>query len=1039
MPELVNSQRRINKATYVNIRAANTDEDQLRKAQIRRPLEKVNFIRSLQLSGAELAKINGQFDQPGADEGRQKYAALLKLAEALSKDLSPASNLRVASTVARIHPQTLADFGRLVAGSRRKLGKEAQSEFKQIHQKYARYLNQGATSPVDVEAAPVSSPKGSVQSHSSRMVMAKSHPILQPNAGFARPTRLSAPSLADPNQNGKGNPDLNPTEATAKPYSVATSAAHTPSIKEAFDWALEQNDPKALELNELARTLQRRSLESVSWYAIEGLPERLERLANQTDEAVNGFVEQFRIEPIGRLHLERLDMTPVGVERGELVYSIPLAPKETVNIGHKEWSIKSEEFEKIVQDSLEEFSEEGVTEKNDLSQSTESQNRHATAFSLSGSYSGYGASISVGYNSSSEDQQAQKDSRQQSITLTRKASARAKKEHKQSFKVTSVVGAEDQSVRVITNPSETAAMRVDYYQLMRKWRVDLYRYDLRMTYDIVIPSPGADLLQELDELRALDQSIEMPFDFSLPVSAITPENWADLAARYGANVPSPPEAKKHLMESQELREMSTSEEWSGVEINALILNVDDDYEVETAIFVARHNYKGDRDKSNVTVSDQGKLLDRNPGVSSKFELTGLIGKSGELSVIYSRRYVGQGQVYAELTLVPKQSTMERWQFAAWGAMREAAETAHYENRQTLTERREKLEEEIKGWDALTLRKMEREEIMKGVLRWLFGPEFELVPSEIERFFEPVNGSGPAWSKKRGPRAVSWLAGLLGGDKHEAKDPAFLEVLTPTEENWERVMRFGELIKFLHHAIEWENVVYFTYPYFWDSPDNWNFKRFLQHPDSLHREFLRAGSARVVLTIRPGYEEDFAKFVELGGLGDDHPYLTIAEEIQSYARTNYPGVPPANPPGNFRPLLMPKQIKAWQDLQRFKILLEKHYEEHGSYPLETEWMDVVKSCAQTLADAKELDPWGEPWDRETIPDLDPWGQKWNYIYPGVYNDFDLASYGANGELGGEGEDADITSWAEASLIGRWYEYTPTSALDISIDTTLTELA
>jgi len=59
--------------------------------------------------------------------------------------------------------------------------------------------------------------------------------------------------------------------------------------------------------------------------------------------------------------------------------------------------------------------------------------------------------------------------------LTRKASSRVKKEHKQSFKVASAAGTEDQAVRLIINPFPDKATRVDYYQLVRKWRVDLYR------------------------------------------------------------------------------------------------------------------------------------------------------------------------------------------------------------------------------------------------------------------------------------------------------------------------------------------------------------------------------------------------------------------------------------------------------------------------------------------------------------------------------------------------------------------------------------
>ena len=43
------------------------------------------------------------------------------------------------------------------------------------------------------------------------------------------------------------------------------------------------------------------------------------------------------------------------------------------------------------------------------------------------------------------------------------------------------------------------------------------------------------------------------------------------------------------------------------------------------------------------------------------------------------------------------------------------------------------------------------------------------------------------------------------------------------------------------------------------------KKYMQHPDIMHKTFLKAGAARVVLTIRPGFEKDFVSFVENGGL------------------------------------------------------------------------------------------------------------------------------------------------------------------------------
>ncbi len=42
-------------------------------------------------------------------------------------------------------------------------------------------------------------------------------------------------------------------------------------------------------------------------------------------------------------------------------------------------------------------------------------------------------------------------------------------------------------------------------------------------------------------------------------------------------------------------------------------------------------------------------------------------------------------------------------------------------------------------------------------------------------------------------------------------------------------------------------------------------------------------------------------------------------------------------------------------------------------------------------------------------VDPWGNPYVYLSPGAHDAFDIISYGADGEPGGEGNDADIESW------------------------------
>ena len=45
----------------------------------------------------------------------------------------------------------------------------------------------------------------------------------------------------------------------------------------------------------------------------------------------------------------------------------------------------------------------------------------------------------------------------------------------------------------------------------------------------------------------------------------------------------------------------------------------------------------------------------------------------------------------------------------------------------------------------------------------------------------------------------------------------------------------------------------------------------------------------------------------------------------------------------------------------------------------------------------------------MPPSDPWGRPYIYKYPGERAEFDLLSYGKDGQPGGEGEAADIKNW------------------------------
>lgn len=617
--------------------------------------------------------------------------------------------------------------------------------------------------------------------------------------------------------------------------------------------------------------------------------------------ALTAFIAAMKVEPVGYLHLEKLNFTPAEIQRGELVYSVPLAPGEEVNITHKEWSHNSEEFERFVTDYIEEYSEEGVTEKTELAQAVSNQDKHSTGFNTgvtaSGGYGPVSVTASVAYKSDSSSQRSSKLSRKRSQEITEKASSRAKREHKTSFKVSSASGTTEEAVRKIKNPSDTNATRVDYYQLIRKWRVDLLRYGVRMTYDLNIPEPGLALLQKIMQIRSIDRFLARPFSFELRPIDLNHKNWHQYAAKYHATgVPAPPQ--ETLVLSQQMRHKWTKDEakydyWGSIEFE-----VDSKYEVNwfTPYLSPTPfpDHLGPADKFiNSVVTDNSWIK----------------GHSGKVQIVYRMKWLENAHVVVQLEVKLREQAFREWQLAAWQAIRDSSESAHNSVRRRLQTFRDALEGEIGSQDPLTLRKIEREEVMKNVLRWMIGPSFDFLrsgmPVSTRDLYEPDASVKPI--------------------------------------SWKRTLAYGELIRFLHQAVEWENMIYFLYPYFWTDPGRWQDKLDLDHPDFLHRVFLKAGSARVVLPIRPGFEKEFSQLIELGEFGShsgDHPYVTIAEEMRNFANTNYPNTPSANPATNVRPLLTPRQKKAWADIEMLMQLLERYKKQHKAYPSTQEGVSML---------------------------------------------------------------------------------------------------
>ncbi|MFL6690310.1 MAG: type II secretion system protein GspG [Alphaproteobacteria bacterium] len=715
--------------------------------------------------------------------------------------------------------------------------------------------------------------------------------------------------------------------------------------------------------------------------------------------ALDTFTNAISVSPIGMLHLERIEMAPAGIERGELVATIPLAPGETTSVVQKEWSVTSQEFSSIVTDYLENYSEKGVTEKSELAESTESQAKHSEQLGLSASLSGSNGFVTFATtataNLSDSIEQSTKQSRNQSKEVTTKASSRARKEHQVSIQTSSTVGQEQTSTRTLTNPSTTDTMRIDYFSMMRKWRVRLLQYGLRLTYDVAIPEPGAALRAAHARLAELTKLLSGAFSFNLDPASITEQSYLSLASAWGVAIEAPPDNAWVQTQTKALTDSTGTGQGDSLEFD-----IKDGYEIErvdvggygravdNSSIIYIHFPTDGLSIFNTATNDERQGSDFSGG-----SLSNLVGLTGHLQLPFFHGYAKWGNAFATIHAKPSDATIQAWRQRAWQLIHDTARDGYYAQAQAWIQERDALRAQIEGVDTLSLRREELEEVMKGVLRWLLGPDFDFMPTDVVALFT-------------GPAGQSFTGNDLGLNA----------------DGWTTMFVYQEMVKFIHQAIEWENMLYFVYPYFWDVPAAWDFVRTLEHPDPTRQAFLRAGSARIVLTIRAGFEEGFTAFVEKGELGHvlppDHPYVSIGQEIRDYDQTNYPGIPPANPDQQPRPLLTPQQRQAWQDMQGLMVLLEKYKADNGRYPTTSEGLTSVAG---------------------TVPAADPWGKPYQYQCPGTYNDYDLWSFGADGALGGDGDAADITSWADSSLVAEWFEYMPTHGLDIAVASSPSDLS
>jgi general secretion pathway protein G len=113
------------------------------------------------------------------------------------------------------------------------------------------------------------------------------------------------------------------------------------------------------------------------------------------------------------------------------------------------------------------------------------------------------------------------------------------------------------------------------------------------------------------------------------------------------------------------------------------------------------------------------------------------------------------------------------------------------------------------------------------------------------------------------------------------------------------------------------------------------------------------------------------------------------------------------PAIFRNVGDAKVDAAKSQIEIFALALDSYRLDNDVFPNSSQGLDALRVLPTAGEPPRN---WRGPYLRKGVP-RDPWGRPYLYVAPGKENptSYDVYTLGRDGAIGGDGEDADITSW------------------------------
>lgn len=398
-----------------------------------------------------------------------------------------------------------------------------------------------------------------------------------------------------------------------------------------------------------------------------------------------------------------------------------------------------------------------------------------------------------------------------------------------------------------------------------RWVDKIYKnkiinYGKRLMYEFMIPEPAAFHKMAVNENSVLEETIEKPIDPRTLEGALNLVNYTKInettyshwAGIYNVEVEPCPVASLVIGKSFSKGQDSSISQVETFSISEDI-KITEGYEAVSGTVTVNATHNGFANSQGVRASLGNKIVIFDEVNTMPFSVgskTSVILNNSSESVPFAITFSNffSGSATVTLNLTRGVARLQQWQIETFNAIIKAYEAKLEEYNAKVSESKAMQTEKLRT-NPLFYRQIENMVLRKNCIEYLVSHD------------------------KLGENS------LITGNK-----------LNNLQVNYEDIAldNYAAKVKFLEQAFEWELMSYNFYPFYWAYKQNWlQLYNVDESDDAIFKAFLQSGMARVILTIRPGFEEAVNWYMATGQVWNggqvptmnDKLFISIVDELR----------------------------------------------------------------------------------------------------------------------------------------------------------------